>query len=56
MRGMKLITATMVRIDLHIHHATRAMSASGAYEMPHLPKSMVKSRVGQVDKGTSYLL
>jgi hypothetical protein len=39
MRGMIVITATMVSIDLHIHHA-RASSVSGASGMPHLLESM----------------
>ncbi len=48
---MILITATMVSVDLHIHHATRALSVSGASGMPHLPESMVKSEAGQADEG-----
>jgi hypothetical protein len=47
-RGMVLITAAVVSIDLHIHHATIALSVSGASEMPHLPENMVKSEAGQL--------
>jgi hypothetical protein len=41
----------MVSIDLHTHHAYRALSVSDASGMPHLPKSMVKSEADQADKG-----
>ncbi len=41
----------MVSIDLHIHHGTGAPTISGVGGMPHLPKSMVKSKIGQADEG-----
>ncbi len=41
----------MVSIDLHTHHAYRALSVSDASGMPHLPKSMVKSEDDQADEG-----
>jgi hypothetical protein len=45
---MVLITANMVSIDLQIHYATRASSASG---LPRLPKSMNKSEPSQAEEG-----
>jgi hypothetical protein len=51
MRGMILLTDTMVNIDLHTRHATRASSVSGVSGMPHLPESMVESEAGKADKG-----
>jgi hypothetical protein len=50
-RLQTLITATMVSIDLHMHHTTRALSVSCACGMPHLPKSMVRSEASQADEG-----
>jgi hypothetical protein len=41
----------MVSTDLHIHHATRELSVSGASGMPHLPESIVKSEASQAEKG-----
>jgi hypothetical protein len=38
-RGMILISATLVSIDLNIHHATRAFSVLGTSGMPNLPKA-----------------
>ncbi len=49
-RGMILITTTMVSIDFHIYHATRALSVSGANGMPQLAGSNVKSEASQADK------
>jgi hypothetical protein len=47
MRALLLRTATVVSIDLHLHHATRASSLSGASGMPHPSESMVKSEAVQ---------
>jgi hypothetical protein len=49
LRGMILTTAT--EYNLHIHHATRASSVSGASGLTNLPVSMIKSKDGQADEG-----
>jgi hypothetical protein len=50
---MILITATMVRIDLHIHYGNRASTVSGANGMPHLPESILNLKPAKQTRATS---